>query len=496
MAQLSMQGTGYTNFIGKYCYVAAGEHGFEAVVVTESSEPQAVIGSSLHATAYPSNYRKHRENGGHLEHSHEHPGRDIIESLLPVGRKSEVLDIQHRGEYLYAACGEAGLRIFDIAFIDHKAFSERITTAPVSPAGQRFYVRTKYAQAVAAPTTIAPDPTRKQNPDNQEPGIHPMYAYVYVADKYEGLILVGAGTLLDGNPLNNYLERAATFNPDGLLCGARSISFVGTYAYVCCDHGLVVVDLQDPLKPKITSILGEAEGLIHPTSLAAQFRYAFVTDSRGVAILDLENPAQPRCVHHVLMGEAHAVYVARTYAYVAAGKNGLVILDVSRPDAARVDQVYNANGCIDDAHDVQLGITNVSQFAYVADGKNGLRVIQLTSPEIPGNDGFSPRPQPALIATYALPRGGHALAISRGMDRDRAVDESGNQIAVFGRIGARPLNLTELYRMTHRPDGGLWWTSDDIFDSRVYNVLGAANQRQDYQAPGRTSSFQLPTISR
>ena len=30
MAQLLMQGTGFTNFIGKYCYVAAGEHGFEA----------------------------------------------------------------------------------------------------------------------------------------------------------------------------------------------------------------------------------------------------------------------------------------------------------------------------------------------------------------------------------------------------------------------------------------------------------------------------------
>src|SRR5690606_24398740 len=29
MAQLVMQGTGFTNFIGKYCYVAAGEHGFE-----------------------------------------------------------------------------------------------------------------------------------------------------------------------------------------------------------------------------------------------------------------------------------------------------------------------------------------------------------------------------------------------------------------------------------------------------------------------------------
>ena len=49
--------------------------------------------------------------------------------------------------------------------------------------------------------------------------------------------------------------------------------------------------------------------------------------------------------------------------------------------------------------DVKLGITYVSEFAYLADGKNGLRVVQLTSPETPGNDGFSPRPTPQLIAT-------------------------------------------------------------------------------------------------
>ncbi len=482
MAQLTMQGTGFTNFIGKYCFVAAGEHGFEAVVVTESDEPQAVIGSSLHATAYPDRYREHVEHGRKLEHAHEHPGRDIAETLSFKYRQPEVLDLQHRGEYVYAACGEGGLRVFDIAFIDHKGFSERITTAPVSPLGQRLYVRTEYAQAVAAPTTIAPDPTRKQDPSNEEPAVHAMYAYIYVADKYEGLIMVGAGTLLDGNPLNNFLERAATFNPNGLLCGAKAIRFVGTYAYVCCDKGLVVVDINDPLHPQITSIIG-GEEIRHPHSVDAQFRYAFVTDEHGVVVLDISEPSQPQVVHHVEVEDAHAIYLARTYAYVAAGKQGLVILDITQPRTAYVDQIYNAGGKINDAHDVQLGIANVSQFAYVADGKNGLRVVQLTSPEVPGNDGFSPRPAPCLVASYKLPKDGHALAISRGMDRDRAVDESGHQISVFGRIGARPLNKDEVFRMFRRPDGGLWWSSDDIFDTRVYNVKQSALAFDNFLAP-------------
>jgi hypothetical protein len=85
-----------------------------------------------------------------------------------------------------------------------------------------------------------------------------------------------------------------------------------------------------------------------------------------------------------------------------------------------------------------------SAFAFVADGKNGFCVLQILSPwDDPAHfSGFSPRPTPKLIAT-AHTRG-PALAISKGIDRDRAVDESGNQLAVFGRRGARPLNRDEI----------------------------------------------------
>ena len=467
MSQLLMQGTGYTNFVGRYCWVGAGEHGLEGVVVTEQSEPQAVLGSSLHSIAYPENYKEHLKHHRELEHAHEHPGRDILEVLSPKYRKPEVLSLQHRGEFLYAACGEGGLRVFDIAFIDHKAFSERITTAPVSPLGQRLYVRTKFATAVAAPTTIAPDPTRTHRPENFESPVHPLYAYIYVTDKVEGLVMVSAATLLDGNPSNNFLERGVTFNPNNILCGAKAITIAGHYAYICCDAGLVVVDLSNPKQPVVCSVVGN-EVLHHPKSVAVQFRYAFVCDEEGVKVLDATELAFPQHVHTVPLDEANSIYLGRTYAYVAGGKEGLVILDITNPELAFIDQIYNAGGRINDAHDVKLGITNVSQFAYVADGKNGLRVLQLTSPELPGNDGFSPRPNPCLIATRKLPKNGHALCVSRGVDRDRAVDESGNQIAVFGRVGARPLNKEESTRMHRRKDGSLFQVSDDPFDPRTY----------------------------
>ena len=40
--------------------------------------------------------------------------------------------------------------------------------------------------------------------------------------------------------------------------------------------------------------------------------------------------------------DARNIYVARTYAYVAGGKQGLVIVDVERPEHPVIDQVFNA----------------------------------------------------------------------------------------------------------------------------------------------------------
>jgi hypothetical protein len=91
-----------------------------------------------------------------------------------------------------------------------------------------------------------------------------------------------------------------------------------------------------------------------------------------------------------------------------------------------------------------------------------MRVLQLTSPEtMPEYAGFSPRPRPVLIATFKTK--GEALAISKPLDRDRAVDESGNQISVFGRRGARPFTFLEMMRLLKTNDGsGDWFRASDV----------------------------------
>ncbi len=476
LAQLLMHGTGMMNFMGKYAWVAAGEEGLFGVVVTESTEPQAVFGSDLHYYAYPDQYKKHAAAGGLLKQAYEHPGRDIATGVIRPLKKSEVLMVQHRSEYLFAACGEGGVRVFDIAFIDDKAFAERIITAPVSPVGQKFYVDTKYAQWVAFPTTATLDPNRKVLPTNNEQPIHPMYKYAFIADKYEGMIVVDIMTTLDGNPVNNFLKKEVCFNPDGLLYDARHIQIIGHYAYVSCDIGLVVVNIDDPKDPKIESIIDE-KYLKRPRMVAAQFRYAYVCDEEGIKVLDITDLAKPVPQAVLRMAEAHSIYLARTYAYIAAGSRGLVILDITKADEPRVDQIFDAKGHINDARSVQLAITYNSLFAYIADGKNGLRVVQLFSPQTPGYEGFSVRPTPRLVATYRLPHGGKVINVARALDRDRAVDENGHQIGVFGRVGARPLNEAEQRKMYLR-NGKLWVVSDNPKDTALYEERRRTKRRR------------------
>jgi hypothetical protein len=360
---------------------------------------------------------------------------------------------------LFVAEGRGGFRVYDIAGNGNKGVSQRIITAPYSPLGHDTHVSSKNATCVALPTNQPIAPARNDGDlmrkVNMEQPFHPVYHYAFVVDAEEGLYAVNVDTFVDGEARNNFLKREMTWNPGGLLKGARHIVVAGHFAYITTSKGLEIVDLDDPLKPKsLASIpLNDAR------ASAVQFRYVYVTTAEGLQVVDITN-MKPRLLPAVLpLKDARRVYLARTYAYVAAGAEGLAIVDIEKADRPRLYQMFNADGRINDAQDVIVGSTNASLFAYVADGRNGLKVLQLTSPESqPGFYGFSPEPKPELIAWKKT--ASRALALSKGLDRDRAVDETGGQIAIVGRIGARPFTRKEMEKMYLNAKGELWTVTD------------------------------------
>ncbi len=454
MAQLLLHGTNFVNFVGYNAWVG-GDGGIEAVRVTEWDEPQAVIGSYLHRYAYPDWYQDHQDRDRNLYESYTHGG-------------GQTGCLQLRGEYMFVAEGRKGFQVYDVASIANKGISQRIITAPFSPLGHDTQVGSKNATCVALPTNQAIAPTRMYGDpavtklmleDNQEQPIHALYSYAFITDAEEGLIVVNVDTMADGEPRNNFLDRALTWNPGGALAGARHITLAGTTAYIAGDFGVAVVDLDDPMSPDLVTVI-PFDGA---RATALQFRYLFVTDRAGFHVVNVTDPAAPRKVDgaSISLSDAQRIYVARTFAYVAAGRDGLVLVDVEAPESPTVYEKFTAGGRINDARDVIVGTTNASLFAYVADGRNGLKVVQLTSPESqPRFYGFSPDPKPELIAWYETKW--PATALSKGLDRDRGVDETGHQMAVFGRLGSRPFTLEEQQKLYLNKDGSPWYVNDEI----------------------------------
>ena len=469
MAQLLLQGTNFVNFVGYNAWVGEGAE-LEAVRVTEWDEPQAVIGSYLHKYAYPEYYAAHLANGRKLHEAYSH-------------HSDPITCIQLRGEYLYTAQGPGGMRVYDVASVANKGTSERLISAPFSPLGQDTHISSTNATCVVLPTNQPINPMRNAGynqaldfshdfkdvmhlaadkptlPNNEEEIMHPIYNYAYVTDSAEGLILVNVNTLQDQEPRNNFFSRALTFNPNGILNGARTVAIAGTRFYVLADVGVVELDMNDPLHPRVVTTIPIRD----PRSAVVQFRYLFVSDGAGLDVVDLTNPERPFIVPtaHVPLNDAHHIFVSRTYAYVADGRDGLAIIDVETPTAPHIYQMYNAEGQLTDARDVVVAATNASLFAYVADGVNGLKVIQLLSPvSQPNFYGYSPDPKPELIAWY--PTSSPALSLSRGLERDRGVDETGHQIAIFGRIGSRPFTLKEMQQLYLGPDGRPYTVTDKV----------------------------------
>jgi len=141
------------------------------------------------------------------------------------------------------------------------------------------------------------------------------------------------------------------------------------------------------------------------------------------------------------MHGAHSIYLARTYAYVAAGKKGLVILDIENPEKMKIDQTFDADGCITTVTMSNSASLTRANSPTSRDGKNGLRVVQLTSPETSGQLGLQPaaasrscgdlqagawRPRVVRGSSFWTATEPSTRAVTRSVSRDESV--------------ARPLN--------------------------------------------------------
>ena len=243
MAQLLLLGTNFVNFVGLHAWVGL-DGGFEAVRVTEWDEPQAVIGSYLQRFAYPDYYRLHVErNRRELIELDPRPhlrpqflGRaraDEQFANIVQGTPDRVGCLQLRGEYMFVAEGQRRLP----RLRRRQRSPTRASPSGSSPRRSRRSARTpmsrsRNATCMALPTNqpIAPtatmrwrsrrDACRRQTitcSGEQEQRSTRSTTTPSSPTPRKGLILVNVDTLADGEPRNNNLKRAVTWNEGGVL---------------------------------------------------------------------------------------------------------------------------------------------------------------------------------------------------------------------------------------------------------------------------------------
>ena len=196
MTQLLGFGTGTVNFFGRYAYVGEGRDGFHAVVWTEPDEPQAAIGSHLQKIAYPANYQKHSTRGSVLEGSVSIIAAQTFRTLSCAANISTPRMARVVSKF---SMSRTSIRK-DFPNASSARRSRRSGSAPTSTRNMRPASRCRArSRSIRRATRL---------PENEEQPIDLFYAFVYVSDREEGLVIVNVATLVDGNPDNNFLKES------------------------------------------------------------------------------------------------------------------------------------------------------------------------------------------------------------------------------------------------------------------------------------------------
>lgn len=172
-------------------------------------------------------------------------------------------------------------------------------------------------------------------------------------------------TVVDvSNPANPTVV-ASLYNTDN-LAGVKSVQVVENFAYVSTYYKdyLTTINISNPLSPFIAATVDLRVGTqylgtnvtigMSDAGLYVDGKYAYVVGRERLTIVDISNPLAPKVVGWTVKWDGYAVYpnlaaqfispksviVSGTYAYAAAGtyfnsprwtESGLTILDISNP---------------------------------------------------------------------------------------------------------------------------------------------------------------------
>lgn len=184
------------------------------------------------------------------------------------------------------------------------------------------------------------------------------------------------GTMLIVNRGNALLriapETGAVVDGYAPMSGARRVVLDGQYAYVADVHsGLKIFYITN--YESVIQVYGETEREAY--DIVVSDRYIFVAaGDEGVRVLDGLRPYAPTEIATIsLSGPASGMVLSEGRLFVAMGEAGLAVLNVVSPTSARLVNEIPLEGL---AH----GVVTHAGFAYVATGEAGLSMVSIANP--------------------------------------------------------------------------------------------------------------------
>lgn len=153
----------------------------------------------------------------------------------------------------------------------------------------------------------------------------------------------------------------------------------GNYAYLSAGTNFVVLDVTDPINPRLVSSSTIPHGQ-YSVGLRVAGNYAYLTfGGENLQVVDISNPAAPVFLGSTPynFGWAENVFVSGKYAYTAKANGGFFVIDISNPNAPlEINAV---------SHGAGIGPGNIfvsGKYAYVSFNSTvkGLRIYDISVP--------------------------------------------------------------------------------------------------------------------
>ncbi len=246
---------------------------------------------------------------------------------------------------------------------------------------------------------------------------------------------------------------------------ARAVHWAGDYLYVAAGAvGLFVVDVEQPHPPRIIATVDLNGMSMDPNDASDVMTFsqygersfmgfdssAYVADgASGVRVLNIRYPTTPLIVGTIPTTDARGLFTGamydpgdstqrsleREYLYVADGRGGLRIFDVSTPTMAKAASTSLAGWNVTDVFVTHAFEPPVNRlYAFAAVENKGLHVLDVGETT-----------KPKVVATHSAINAA-SVCVER-IRLDRFVDEQGFRVKDSSHDGARPFTSSEMRRI-------------------------------------------------